>query len=470
DVLPQWSGSGSSLNDSNPYTGSYSAQLEQTESGGMGAPSSAYTDPSTGTSSTLYLGDHNEDLTWTATYQGKSHSVNINVSDQQVLNYFKGWWHDSIQDAVDAADPGDVIYVMPGTYYENVVINKPLMLAGLDMYGVIIEGGNTGPGLTIASTSNVFVEGFTVQNSTTGNGNIVVEQSSYCRLEDIVSNDSSTNGIMIDRSNDIEIVYTYLQDNNQRGIYIYQSDSISIDRGEITRNGNAGIYLQDSGNNTIEDSNIYSNSPGDGIHLQNSANNTIQNNAMSGNNNGIYMNSGKNNAIQENSFTSNSAGIYVEASSLNEITKNTFSTNTWLGMYLSGSTNTITRNTFSWNNVLGLSIASGSGNAIYVNNFIGSGNLAEDNGFSNIWNLAKNLGGGNHWSDKTTPDGGDGFTTTGRAIVGSAGSIDNVPWVLQDGWVGEVLVSIEGGVNIRVNTDPTGTMQSRPAMVINQEG
>ncbi|MFJ6760090.1 nitrous oxide reductase family maturation protein NosD [Streptomyces sp. NPDC091273] len=44
---------------------------------------------------------------------------------------------DSIQDAVNAARPGDIITVMPGTYYENVLITKRLTLRGFGASTVI---------------------------------------------------------------------------------------------------------------------------------------------------------------------------------------------------------------------------------------------------------------------------------------------------------------------------------------------
>ncbi|GAG21646.1 unnamed protein product, partial [marine sediment metagenome] len=48
---------------------------------------------------------------------------------------------DNIQNAINAASPGDAIQVAPGTYWENVVINKQLKLLGDDPNTTIIDGG-----------------------------------------------------------------------------------------------------------------------------------------------------------------------------------------------------------------------------------------------------------------------------------------------------------------------------------------
>ena len=36
----------------------------------------------------------------------------------------------TVQQAVDAAKPGDTVLVAPGTYTENVVVSKPLTITG----------------------------------------------------------------------------------------------------------------------------------------------------------------------------------------------------------------------------------------------------------------------------------------------------------------------------------------------------
>lgn len=70
----------------------------------------------------------------------------------------------TIQDGIDAANPGDTIFVYNGTYYENVVINTTIDLLGEDKNTAIIDGSDIGVVVYIA-VDDVSISGFTIQNS-----------------------------------------------------------------------------------------------------------------------------------------------------------------------------------------------------------------------------------------------------------------------------------------------------------------
>jgi nitrous oxidase accessory protein len=68
----------------------------------------------------------------------------------------------SVKEAVSKAKAGDVVLVDGGVYMESgIEITKPISLIGRN--NPVIDGNNSGQILTIKS-SNVKVEGFTVQN------------------------------------------------------------------------------------------------------------------------------------------------------------------------------------------------------------------------------------------------------------------------------------------------------------------
>ena len=71
-----------------------------------------------------------------------------------------------IQDAINAANSGDTIYVYPGTYYENIIVDKIINLVGEDNANTIIDGCKLGDVITLSPSSNwVNITGFTIQNS-----------------------------------------------------------------------------------------------------------------------------------------------------------------------------------------------------------------------------------------------------------------------------------------------------------------
>ena len=73
----------------------------------------------------------------------------------------------TIQEAINNATEGDAIYVRAGTYYENVVVNKTVLLFGEDRNTTIIDGGGNGTVVTIESANDVGLNGFSIRNSGT---------------------------------------------------------------------------------------------------------------------------------------------------------------------------------------------------------------------------------------------------------------------------------------------------------------
>ena len=71
----------------------------------------------------------------------------------------------SIQYEIDAASPGDTIFIPSGTYNENIVIDKSLNLVGEDKATTIIQGKDKGVVVLIKS-DDVNISGFTITGST----------------------------------------------------------------------------------------------------------------------------------------------------------------------------------------------------------------------------------------------------------------------------------------------------------------
>jgi len=63
--------------------------------------------------------------------------------------------YETIQKAVNPANPRDIMKVSSGTYYENVIINKPVSVVGANPVSTVIDGGRVGNVITMVS-DNVF--------------------------------------------------------------------------------------------------------------------------------------------------------------------------------------------------------------------------------------------------------------------------------------------------------------------------
>jgi nitrous oxidase accessory protein NosD len=65
----------------------------------------------------------------------------------------------TIQEAVNASEAGDVIIVQSGTYSENLVLDRPIVLKGEG--SPIVKGSGLSNPLIVITSDNVTLEGFT---------------------------------------------------------------------------------------------------------------------------------------------------------------------------------------------------------------------------------------------------------------------------------------------------------------------
>ena len=96
-----------------------------------------------------------------------------NFSKQDVVEEYTGTIrnvpddYETIQDAVNASDPGDLVLVKPGVYYEEVVVNVPsITIRGWDRNKTIIDGEfERGNGILVAGVDGVTIENITARNA-----------------------------------------------------------------------------------------------------------------------------------------------------------------------------------------------------------------------------------------------------------------------------------------------------------------
>jgi parallel beta-helix repeat protein len=304
----------------------------------------------------------------------------------------------TIQDAVNAANSSDTIFVRNGTYYEHVAVNKALSLVGENSNNTIIDGNGTGNVLTV-SASYVGICGFTIQKS-----------GSEGWLEA---------GILLNGARFCNVTHNNLVDNCY-GIILWSSSNNSIHENNITNNYVGGIKFESSNNNTICKNDITRSIDGTAICFAASDNNQIFQNNIENNGYGIILRSSDNNIVAENNITKNYAdGVQLLAAWYNIVSGNNITDND-VCIYVEYSRyNNISQNNIANSNV-GIYLRHG-GNAFYHNNFVNNKDQAYflDTRLNNTWDDGY-PSGGNYWSDYTGVDlyGGPFQNETGSDGIG----------------------------------------------------
>jgi len=211
--------------------------------------------------------------------------------------------YNTIQKGVNVASVGESVQVTSGTYYENVVINKSLMLKGAGRETTIIDGSGSLLETVVEITAdNVSINGFTIRDG--------------------------GDGINLYMCNGITVSGNAIISNKFEGIAIEDSNDNLISRNTVTNNTLWGISLISSDNNTISDNTVTSHTQWSGISLENSQNITISGNILSNNGGGVELINSSGCIISGNILLNNEVGVELWISGGNFFFHNNFINNT----------------------------------------------------------------------------------------------------------------------------------------------
>jgi len=148
----------------------------------------------------------------------------------------------SIQEAVDWASSGDVIFVESGTYFEPIILNKKIILTGVDSGGgpPVIDAGQRGNGVDIR-VDGCSVERFVIRNGSLFTGIRVASSDNVLRKNTVKG---FGQGILLASSQRSMVSGNNISDNGRAGLALESSNSNDIEYNSVTKN-TVGITLDE---------------------------------------------------------------------------------------------------------------------------------------------------------------------------------------------------------------------------------
>ena len=367
--------------------------------------------------------------------------ANVYVNSDNINGPWNGTYehpYQFIQDGIDNASHGDIIYVFSGTYKENVIVNKELTLIGENNQSTIIDG-NFSNNTIFVEASSVTINGFTIINSRDSSwksGILVTQFDGYPAelLTDIsIVNCIITNnrcGIKLSIVDGCYISNCIINSNSAHSIYVLYSENIKIDDCKIFDNGkylnnswciSGGILMHGKliypyrGCKNIEISNCYIHkNVGDAVFIADEFENVeIHNNIISENEDGIYIEGNADGInIHHNIISKNKGfpeyelgghGVKISSGKMTNLVvhNNVISENGNLAKFSAGicistkSSIVIKNNMISSNEEYGIYLLYSSGHDILENNFISN---RKNVFFVRYTGEQKNIWNGNYWN------------------------------------------------------------------------
>jgi parallel beta-helix repeat protein len=204
--------------------------------------------------------------------------------------------YQTIQAAVNAAQPGDTVEIFSGTYAEAVSVGTPgLTLTAAPGADVVIQNpGGRSNGVTVEGQGGTPLAGFTLADVTVrdfAHNGVFLRGVSGFTLSDVTARDNGDYGLFPVLSAEGLITGCTASGSNDTGIYVGQSSDVLV-RDSVADNNVNGIEIENSTNIRAEGNTVFNNTvgiledllPGFPLRYEVSANNVIAGNLVFGNN------------------------------------------------------------------------------------------------------------------------------------------------------------------------------------------
>jgi len=253
----------------------------------------------------------------------------IYVDDDASADWYDETHVRTIQEGIDYARDGNIIYVYIGVYYENVVLDKSIELIGENKDSTLIDG--SGLDTVLVTAEDVKISGFTIQNTNKDYPDecrgIVIYSNNIIIFENIIKNNK--HGIVFNNNSNIEISKNQFVDNNW-AIVTMSSHNAVISNNIIIYNENEDDYVHHSGLAIYESTgfsitdNLITSDDGLTLLIEFTSDSSILQNNITGSFCGIILRGCNNIIISENNIENNRHGIELATSANVEIIRNNF--------------------------------------------------------------------------------------------------------------------------------------------------
>jgi len=152
---------------------------------------------------------------------------------------------DSIQNAVDRADPGDTVFVESGTYEQTVVIDKQLTIEGPD---ATLDGDSVGGTAVEINASGIEVIGLRILRYSDGVS--IGPEGDDTELSDLELLSNGEGVVTEEATGSITVRDSAVRDNNGDGMSVTATDEVIVDGSEFNNNagrfgGGIGLKIED---------------------------------------------------------------------------------------------------------------------------------------------------------------------------------------------------------------------------------
>lgn len=296
-------------------------------------------------------------LIWLSPIEGARTYI---VDDSDFANY------NTIQEAVVAASDGDTIYIKPGEYNEEIILNKSLTLMPLtgENGPITLNGDGLEKGITIAA-DGCTLQGLTMQDFA---GPAIYVQSNKNTIEKNVLKNANP-AILVRGSHDNSIAGNTIMESqgavalweNSSGNQVSENDILGCNVSIIARDAGKnnlvrnkiseaywGIWLDNAGSCRIESNDIKSkrfgiwilnsstvnaaqnkvsiessaSSISSAINLANASDTELQGNEINGGAIGLLISSSKNNRFADNTISGSRNAVFIKESDAQELKNN----------------------------------------------------------------------------------------------------------------------------------------------------